>query len=249
MAFFSTLNKCFRACTRLFTTISEWLIALWRLFFPLRCTICGAPLLSYEKHICLACRADMPFTYHWSYSGSAAEERFATALPIESLSCLFIYSGSYKQIIYAIKYRNATALAQYMGRMLGEKMRPNADFDYIIPVPLHWRRRLKRGYNQSELIARGIMEGAQMKHASLSLHSIKRKRYTGTQTAREREERFRNVQEAFALPRKEQKGLYGAKVLLVDDVLTTGATLRACAYHLQKRYNCKISIATLAYDE
>lgn len=138
--------------------------------------------------------------------------------------------------------------------------------DFVIPVPLHWRRRLKRGYNQSEVIARGICRGwnaaAVAADASLSGRNggvvkkckvlsqvLYRKSATRTQTRKDRAERWLNVRDAFGARDSERNRalLEGRHVLLVDDVLTTGATLDACATVLLQHFNCSISIATLGY--
>ena len=142
----------------------------------------------------------------------------------------------------------------------------NRFIDFVIPVPLHWRRRLRRGYNQSEVIARGICRGwnaaAVAADASLSGRNggvvkeckvlsqvLYRKSATRTQTRKDRAERWLNVRDAFGARDSERNRalLEGRHVLLVDDVLTTGATLDACATVLLQHFNCSISIATLGY--
>lgn len=195
----------------------------------------------------------MPYSYQWCYKEGTAEESFSAKVPLERQYSLFFYRDNYKKIIYAIKYASSTRLARVMGRELGERIGGNSSIDYIVPVPLHWRRKLKRGYNQSQLIAEGILQGMSACSAAklpcMASGSLRRCRFTQTQTAKDKESRALNVQNAFALSGREYEGLYDAHILLVDDVLTTGATLQACALLLHSHYRCRISIATLAYDE
>ena len=230
-----------------------WAESLWCLFFPKRCIVCNRPLVGGERYLCIPCRADMPYSYQWCYKEGAAEESFSAKVPLERQYSLFFYRDNYKKIIYAIKYASSTRLARVMGRELGERIGGNSSIDYIVPVPLHWRRKLKRGYNQSQLIAEGILQGMSACSAAklpcISSNALRRCRFTQTQTAKDKESRALNVQNAFALSGREYEGLYDAHILLVDDVLTTGATLQACALLLHSHYRCRISIATLAYDE
>lgn len=211
------------------------------LLFPRRCVVCGRQLLLFEKHICLECMAELPLTYFWKWRK-------------EGFCSLFYYSGNYRKILYSLKYRSNVQLALYMGRLLGQRLKEgNIRPDYIIPVPLHYLKRWKRGYNQSYVIARGIRKELGKEVAVRQL--LKRRRFTKTQTRKERRDRWLNVHDAFGLqpcsPRaieRYARMLKGKEVLIVDDVLTTGATANACRTLLQ-RFDCRIWIATLAYVE
>jgi predicted amidophosphoribosyltransferase len=125
--------------------------------------------------------------------------------------------------------------------------------DFIVPVPLHWKKRLTRGYNQSEIIAKGIAKGLKTSGAGTPQvlgNLLKRAQFTKTQTAKDRLERWHNVSSAFRLNAKSKViPPPDSHLLLVDDVLTTGATLEACATILVEQLGCRVSIATLAYVE
>ena len=130
--------------------------------WPRRCVVCGECLDTDEEHLCSDCMEDMPLTYFWSWRDNPAEQILWARTRLESVVSLFYYSrdNDYRRLLYSLKYKGDIALGRWLGRMLGEKMR-EADCprpDVIIPVPLHWRRKWRRGYNQAEAIARGISE-------------------------------------------------------------------------------------------
>ena len=244
--------------------------ALADLFFPRSCIVCGDSLRLHEKHICTCCLAEMPYTYFWKYSGNPVEAVFIGRSYIETGCSLFYYTDSYRMMVHQLKYNSNVEIGLWLGQMLGGKIgemlggksgeklsghleNENVPIDYIVPVPLHWRKQWKRGYNQSEVIAKGIAAGLAAGGAKVPQvlpNLLQRASFTSTQTAKDRLERWHNVARAFAfngncriLPTA------GSHILLVDDVLTTGATLEACASILVEQLGCKVCIATLAYVE
>ena len=224
------------------------------LVLPRTCTVCGRRLLSFEKHICTSCLADLPLTFNWALPHNAMADRFneriqenlfkdgeqscfpGRHIPYCYATSLFFFNSEalYRHIPYSVKYRMDIPLGLFFGRMLGEMICLSpvlGDIDMVIPVPLHWTRKWKRGYNQAEVIARGIAGRIQ-----------------------EKIERWINVRGAFALCNdsphriaRYSRLLEGKNILLVDDVFTTGATLYACwqAVRTVSR-DTRISIATLA---
>ncbi len=200
--------------------------------------------------MCLLCERDLPLTYFWDWRNNPAEKKLWGRIPLRAVYALFYFdrSNDYPQLLYRIKYQGGRKLAKALGRRLGTQLQPlaaTAGWCGIIPVPLHWRKRWQRGYNQSEWIAEGI---AQVLQLPVYPQALIRQRYTRTQTRLQTEEKWANLQGAFRLnpnqlPQGEQHWL------LVDDVLTTGATLEACATVLVEKLGCRVSIATLAWVE
>ncbi len=244
--------------------VGLWSRALADLFFPRCCVVCGNELLLYEEHICVECMAELPYTYFWTFADNAAEKLFAGRIMVERVWSLFYYTESYKQMIHSLKYRSNIKIGLWLGEMLGEKIAASPigcdmAIDYIIPVPLHWRKRWKRGYNQSEIIARGILKGL-AKDTVLAKGTVppkilrkvvKRVSFTQTQTHKDKFDRWLNVCNAFSIVKNRTKrlNLNGKHILIVDDVLTTGATIEACATILVEQLGCRVSIATLGCVE
>ena len=230
----------------------KWWRLLFDLCFPKICAVCGKPLRYHEQHFCLECFADMPLTYFWNMEGNPAERGMWGRCRIEKVHSLFYYTNIWRKPVHLLKYGGNIAVGKYLGAMLGSKMSSaphNPRFDYIVPVPLHWRKKLKRGYNQAEIIAKGI-KSALPYNCIILPDILHRHTFTGTQTARDRIHRWHNVSGAFELNPSCKKRLpEGSHILLVDDVLTTGATLEACATILVEQLGCRVSIATLAYVE
>lgn len=191
----------------------------------------------------------MPLTYFWTWSGNPAEERFSGRVDFVHAASLFYYrdESPYKNLIHYFKYKGRGKLGAYLGELLGEKLLQSGvydDVDIVIPVPLHPFKRWKRGYNQAEIIARKVAEVLR-KPVEVSL--LIRKRYTRTQTKKDAQQREINVSGAFRL--RSGYMLKGRHILLVDDVLTTGATLGACALEILGVEGCRVSFATLAFAE
>lgn len=227
---------------------------------PRICLVCGERLLLDEKHLCLNCLADLPLTFFWSMShnpmadkfnemiqkgGPSAHERYAFAA-----SLIFYHSeAEYRLIPYQIKYHGNISAGRFFGMMLGNRLATSeqfADVDVVVPVPLHWARRLKRGYNQAEVIASGVAESMGI---PLRTDLLKRRRRTRTQTKMEVEEKIGNVKGAFIASPGASNISDIRHILIVDDVFTTGSTLYACFAALRTSFTApvRISIATLGF--
>ena len=241
---------------------SKTVTSVLDLVLPRICIVCGEPLMSFERHICTRCLADMPLTFNWALSHNPMADRFNDVIqkgicqgslstdmhvPYSFASSLFFFNSEacYRKIPYSIKYHGDVPSGHFFGFMLGNRIAGSGllqDIDMIIPVPLYWSRKWKRGYNQAEVIARGIAEAMNL---CVRTDILYRKHHTKTQTRLSVQEKSRNVQNAFGLRKKLPPQT--RHILLVDDVFTTGATLYAC-YHAIRKSGCgvRISIATLA---
>ena len=231
--------------------------ALLDLMLPRRCIVCGERLNIRERHCCLACLADLPKTYYWTYEDNPMTARFVQSSSLTSpgtCAALFFYrSGSgYEHITQHLKYEYGRAAGRYFSRMLAARLREGGLFegvDLVVPVPLHWTRKWQRGYNQAEVIAAVL---ARELGAPLAARAMVRARRTRTQTAVAVEEKAANVAAAFRPSRRFRRacatGIPWRHILLVDDVFTTGATLGECARTLRSALgdDVRISAVTLA---
>jgi len=158
---------------------------------------------------------------------------------------LFQKKGSVQKMLHALKYKSKPEVGVLLGKWYGQDLKKNntfCDCDIIIPVPLHKKRMKKRGYNQSEFIAKGLAEELQIPVVNDVLF---KKHFTETQTFKSREERWQNTINSFEI--KNENLIKDKKILLVDDVITTGATTEACIFQLNKSSEAPISVASIAY--
>jgi len=217
------------------------------LFYPQLCITCGERLISQEEYICLKCWFDLPVGRFENERENKVAQLFWGRVQIETATSYFHYrKGSrYQKLIHFIKYKGLKELGLIAGKRFGHTLAESDHFssiDGIVPVPLHPKKRKKRGFNQSEWIARGIAEGL---NKPVLLNNLYRKIFTPTQTRKNRFERWQNVEGIFGVNNPEE--FENRHVLLVDDVVTTGSTLEACACELLKIPGTKVSIATLAF--
>lgn len=170
-------------------------------------------------------------------------------IPIERACALFFYSPHHEssRAIHELKYYDGPSVGEYLGRMLGQEGRASGFFDgidLIVPVPLSRSRESQRGYNQSEEIARGI---SRVTGIEVGTAVVRRIRFDKSQTQMTADERYKNVQGAFKL--LQPKSITGKHILLVDDIITTGATVRSCAQELMKAPDISISIAAAGFTK
>lgn len=218
------------------------------LIFPQRCAVCGGMLPFGVKYICDKCLSDLPFTYFWSWRDNPAEQMLWGRAHFDKVCSLFYYSreNNYSSLVRRLKYFGDTDIGIYLGAMLGSFMRKHfADVDYIVPVPVHFLRRWKRGYNQSEFIAYGIKEG--LRRGEVIPNALYRCRYAPSQTSMSMGSKWENMNNSFRLKSSLKKVLEGSHILLADDVLTSGATSEVCFNALSCINGVKISLATLAF--
>lgn len=236
---------------------------LLRILLPGRCAVCGRELLAQESFLCTFCVVNMPMTYFWSSGRNAMAEKLNARIqvlrdkagrtfyePYITAAALFFYRGDYKRLTQALKYDAEIPLGKYLSQALGRKLSASGEFrdvDLVVPVPLHWWRRYRRGYNQAEIIARAI---ASCTGAEVDADSLRRIRYTRSQARLEVGEKSGNVAGAFAVRYGSERITRARHILLVDDVCTTGATLAECCFALRSAVvdaSVRISVVTLAY--
>ncbi|WP_430811463.1 MULTISPECIES: ComF family protein [unclassified Carboxylicivirga] len=216
------------------------------LFFPKVCVNCGGHLFDHEEEICGICIRQLPRThFEKSPHDNAMTILMWGRSRIERAYSLFYYRKGERvqQLLHEIKYRGNQRLGLALGHQLGKAIRRSkqVDYDYIIPIPLHPDKQRKRGFNQAEVIAEGM---AEVLAVETSTQHVFRKKYTSTQTRKGRFERWVNVADIFTV--ENEQDLLGKHLLLIDDVITTGATMEACINTLKRTEGVKISIATLA---
>lgn len=218
---------------------------LLNLFFPRLCLICQTPLVEGEGHICLHCRQELPYTHFTDPKANPVYELFREVPAANATALLhFRKGGRGQKLIHALKYRGYKRLGLELGRMAVTANRQSGLFetvDLLLPVPLHPKRLRQRGYNQSEWIAQGIRSATGL---PVDTTHLRRVRENISQTHKQIFERAENVQDIFRL--EDPEALAGKHVLLIDDVITTGSTLKACAKALQAAPDIRISILGIA---
>ena len=227
-------------------TFRNWLYSILNLFYPRICAACGEPLLKDEDTVCLKCRYTLPRTRYELNPEKPLAQTFYGSVKFHAVTACFFFakSGKVQHLIHELKYKGNKEAGIFLGQQLGETLKEAPLFqgiDYLIPVPLHPKREKQRGYNQSLMIAQGISE---VTGISIGDKYLVRAVHTATQTKKSAEERFKNVKDIFEVRFPEE--LEGKHVLLIDDVLTTGATLEACAHQLESIPGITISAATAA---
>lgn len=220
------------------------------LLSPRACHICGKRLAVTEEEICGVCNWHLPRT-HFVENGEDNElaRLFWGRFPIEKAASLFFYKphDEPSQMIYDLKYHGKEHLGVWLGSLLAKEGKEHGffeDIDAIIPVPISFGRKWKRGYNQSEKIARGIHE---VTGIPVNTKALKRIHFSQSQTHLSASERVENVEDAFSL--KRPKDIEGKHVLLIDDIITTGATITACAKELQKAGDVKFSVMSIGFTK
>lgn len=213
--------------------------------FPRLCVSCGRRLAATEKHLCCECLRGLPRTNYHLQLPNPLEQLFWGQIPIEKATGFFFYYGqNTRGVIHKLKYSNNPAVGEYLARVMTDEIRGSGFFDgvdVVVPVPLAMRRFLHRGYNQCEWVARGI--GTEL-GLPVDTKVVRRVKDNPTQTRLEATERWGNVDGVFRLD--EGWRVAGKHVLLVDDVITTGATTVTCAQEMMKAGNVRFSVLSLA---
>jgi ComF family protein len=216
------------------------------LFYPKLCAVCGAPLTENEKFLCMECMFCLPKTNYHLNPDNPAADCFAGKINIVKASSFLFYNkgGIAQTIVEHIKYHGYRQLGEWMGKLMAEEMLSSgffSDIDIIVAVPLNKKKERKRGFNQAEIIAKGIADTTGIKRTG---DNIVRTRANPTQTKKGLFDRWINTQNLFETV--DTAYFADKHILLIDDVLTSGSTLEAVARAVMQAQNSKVSILTLA---
>ena len=225
------------------------------LLMPRECLVCGRELSSKEEFLCIWCASDMPLTYYWEQPHNPMADKLNAALEkLDPSTVQYSYAAAlmfyhednpYKRIPQALKYQYNIPAGRYFAHNLGERLAKAPQFkdvDTVIPIPLHWMRKIRRGYNQAEILASEI---AKSLGARLLPKAVSRRRSTVSQTTLAADDRLKNVSGVF----HTRESLADCRhIAVVDDTFTTGATLAACITAIRATVgpDVRISAVTLS---
>lgn len=222
--------------------------SLLHLAFPHVCEGCGTDVISSGQLLCLRCLDELPATNFHLHPGNPVEKLFWGRLPLSAATAQYYFTreSMIQHLMHQFKYKGNKEIGLFLGRLMGNALAGSNRFlhvDALIPLPLFKSKEHKRGYNQATILCQGI---ALVLDKPILNGVIVRNTYTETQTKKGRVDRWRNIEGRFSLINKEL--IEGKHVLLVDDVVTTGATLEACGRELLNAENLRLSVATLCFS-
>lgn len=227
----------------------EMINKLLDVMFPRYCLICDVNIYEHEKYMCTLCESEMPLGYYSLKTSNPVERTFWGRCNVESASAYIRYrsDSQYSNLIKSIKYDDGVILAQDLGYLFGNWVKLNGaenhDFDCLVPIPLHKKKLLKRGYNQSEEIAKGISKSLGI---PIQDGVLFREKYADSQTHKNRYSRWENTAEQYTFGGISE---HLKHLVLVDDVITTGATIEACIREIHKNLDVKVSVLALGFTQ
>lgn len=228
-----------------FTEIKD---SFLHVLFPHMCCGCGNDVINKESVLCMRCIEAMPETNFEMHADNPVEKKFWGRLIFTQATAQYYFTreSMIQRLMHQFKYKGNRELGIQLGKMMGERLKNSKRFniDALIPLPLFPAKEKKRGYNQATLLCEGIAEGLQV---PVLKDVVIRSQYTDTQTKKGRIERWQNMEGKFELVKP---GIIANKhIMLIDDVITTGATLEACGIEILKAKNVRLSIGALCYAE
>jgi ComF family protein len=217
------------------------------LIYPRKCEACGNLLFKHESYVCNYCLLNLPKSNYHKHVGNPLEHVFSGRIACEYAMSFYVFekSGKVQKLLHHIKYEDQKELAAFLGKQYAAELLKDfkvLPFDVVVPIPLHKNKLKQRGFNQSEWFAKGISEAASI---PMDVEALARLTQTATQTRKKKYERWENVEGIFNL--STNHSLNGKHVLLVDDVITTGATIEAAYQVLKNVEGLKISVAAIAF--
>ena len=227
----------------------KFLKEILNIFYPNVCLCCKIPLTVQEDTICLTCRFDLPVTNFSTEKENLVEKTFYGRVQIESGTTLFYFlkPSNVQQLIHELKYKGQQQVGEFVGNWLGEELLLSGRFknlDCIIPVPLHNSKLKDRGYNQVTVFGKTLSKKLNIPFSEDVLIKTDASK---TQTKKLRFDRWKNAQHKFIIQNTEK--ISNKHILLIDDIITTGATIEVCARTLLNEQNTKVSIASIAYTK
>jgi ComF family protein len=230
------------------TLVKEIRDALLHLAFPHICAGCGSDAVDPASMLCLRCMEALPLTHFHLYGNNPVEKIFWGRIPLKSATSQYYFTGAslMQRLMHQLKYGDNQDLGYYLGTLMGSQLASSNRYvhcDALVPLPLHGSRERKRGYNQAAVLCEGI---ASVLKRPVITNAVTRTRHTDTQTKKSRVARYQNMEGRFEL--SDARLIEGKHILLVDDVVTTGATLEACGRQVLEANGIQLSIATLCYS-
>lgn len=227
--------------------LSSWIDPVFWLYFPKNCPACGRPLRLFGANICGQCSQNLPETHFFEAPNNPIEKIFYGRLPINAGAAAWYFhkNSALQALLFQLKYKSNKDVGLFIGKQMGALLAASERFssiDALVPVPLHPQALSKRGFNQAALICEGI---GQVWHKPVLTGAIARTKHTGTQTKQTRAERWDNMEDAFTI--KDPTSINGKHLLIIDDVITTGATIEACGKTLLTIKDVRVSVAAAAY--
>lgn len=222
--------------------------SLLHLLFPHVCEGCGTDVVQPDHYLCLHCHANLPATDFHLYPNNPVEKIFWGRIAVTHATAQYYFArhAVMQTLMHGLKYRGNKDLGLYLGRLMGHAFAASNRFrfvDALVPLPLHPAKERKRGYNQAAVLCEGI---ADVLAKPVLKHAVVRTEQTDSQTKKNRVQRWANMERKFELAKPG--AVAGKHLLLVDDVVTTGATLESCGAELLSGNNVQLSIATLCYS-
>lgn len=222
---------------------------LLNLFFPKVCLACQNYLTDNELHICTQCRHQLPLTNFHFDTSNAVHKMMYGRVKLDQATALLHFSkkGIVQQLMHNLKYRNHEVIGQFLGEWLGEELKNSEAYktiDVVVPVPLHKSKQRQRGYNQVDKFGKALAKALQ---ADYNSHTLIKSSATKTQVFKDRLKRSSNTDANFTISEKD--ALKHKHILLVDDIITTGATIESCANALLSIEGIKLSVATMAITD
>lgn len=227
--------------------LSSWIDPVFWLYFPKNCPACGRPLRLFGANICGRCSQNLPETHFFEAPNNPIEKIFYGRLPISAGAAAWYFhkNSALQALLFQLKYKSNKDVGLFIGKQMGALLAASERFssiDALVPVPLHPQALSKRGFNQAALICEGI---SQVWHKPVLTGAIARTKHTSTQTKQTRAERWDNMEDAFTI--KDPTSINGKHLLIIDDVITTGATIEACGKTLLTIKDVRVSVAAAAY--